>query len=67
MCVAAIPISETNAKLAAMDSRVFQHTHDLQFKENHMTLCAAYSPSFQQFNERTVTTNTVISDSNFVA
>jgi hypothetical protein len=44
MCGAAIPFSETTAKLAAMDSTAFQHTHDLQFKENHMTLCAASQP-----------------------
>jgi hypothetical protein len=41
MCVAAVPLNEATAKLAAMDSRVFQHPHELQFKENHVKLCAA--------------------------
>lgn len=31
---------QLTAKLAAMDSRVFQHTHELKFKENHVILCA---------------------------
>jgi hypothetical protein len=39
--VAAIPFNEATAKVAALDSKVFQHTHELQFKENHVTLCAA--------------------------
>jgi len=41
MCVATIQFNEAAAKLAAMDSGVFQHIRDLQFKENHVTLCAA--------------------------
>jgi len=40
-CVAATLFNEATAKLAAMDSRVFRHTHELQFKENNVTLCGA--------------------------